>query len=129
MTTTFDRSECEGGHTWPSSSGPICPVCASSRRRRYIGVTDTLGVRIDDHVDLRAKDPSRPSAKKERKRIRQGVRFERNGSGRRVDVNWVIDHDADRYIERVVDVETGEVLRDVDEPLSSHRGGTEKQRR
>ncbi|MCC6958858.1 MAG: hypothetical protein IT301_03335 [Dehalococcoidia bacterium] len=33
-----------------------------------------------------------------------------------------IDRDNDRYAEKVVDPETGEVLRDVDEPLSDHHG-------
>jgi len=34
----------------------------------------------------------------------------------------VIDRESDRYVERVADPDTGEVLRDVDEPLSAHRG-------
>lgn len=33
-----------------------------------------------------------------------------------------LDRDNDRYAEKVVDPETGEVLRDVEEPLSDHRG-------
>ncbi len=34
----------------------------------------------------------------------------------------IIDRDNNRYAERVVDPQTGEVLRDVDEPLTGHRG-------
>lgn len=42
----------------------------------------------------------------------------------------IIDRDNDRYLEKVVDPETGEVLRDVDEPLSEHQGrGSAKKRR
>jgi hypothetical protein len=37
-----------------------------------------------------------------------------------VDKFWRKDKPADRYIERVV-TEEGEVLKDVDEPLSAHR--------
>ncbi len=33
-----------------------------------------------------------------------------------------LDRDNDRYAEKVVDPETGEVLRDVEEPLSEHQG-------
>jgi hypothetical protein len=33
-----------------------------------------------------------------------------------------LDRDNDRYVEKVVDPETGEVLRDVEEPLSDHQG-------
>jgi hypothetical protein len=43
-----------------------------------------------------------------------------------VDKFWRKDKPADRYIERVV-TEEGEVLKDVDEPLSAHRGhGSDK---
>lgn len=33
-----------------------------------------------------------------------------------------IDRDDDRYRERIVDGETGEIIRQVDEPLTSHTG-------
>jgi hypothetical protein len=33
------------------------------------------------------------------------------------------------YQERIVRAETGEVLRDVSEPLSRHRGGSQSRRR
>jgi hypothetical protein len=34
----------------------------------------------------------------------------------------IIDRDNNRYVEKVVDPETGQVLRDVEEPLSEHQG-------
>ena len=34
----------------------------------------------------------------------------------------ILDRDNDRYVEKVVDPETGDVLRDVEEPLSEHQG-------
>lgn len=34
----------------------------------------------------------------------------------------ILDRDNNRYVEKVVDPETGEVLRDVEEPLSEHQG-------
>lgn len=33
----------------------------------------------------------------------------------------ILDRDNNRYVEKVVDPETGEVLRDVEEPLSEHQ--------
>jgi hypothetical protein len=42
-------------------------------------------------------------------------------SGERRRVERVIDHERRRYIERITD-EAGNVVRDVDEPLSDHRG-------
>ncbi len=44
-----------------------------------------------------------------------------------VDKYRTIDKDGDRYIEKVVDPDTGEVLHDVDEQLSGHEGhGSDK---
>ena len=42
--------------------------------------------------------------------------------GRFVDYERIIDRQNDRYYERIVDPETGEVLREIDEPLSEHIG-------
>jgi hypothetical protein len=42
----------------------------------------------------------------------------------------IVDRLADRYFERVVDPDAGEVLRECDEPLSQHTGrGSAKQKR
>jgi hypothetical protein len=36
-------------------------------------------------------------------------------------VERTIDRVSDRYVEQIADVETGDVMRHVDEPLSEHR--------
>jgi hypothetical protein len=47
-----------------------------------------------------------------------------------MDVEQVVDRRLNRYRKRVVDPETGEVLRDVDEPLTDHqRYGSAKPKR
>ena len=45
----------------------------------------------------------------------------KSDSGHLVEKFRSIDRGKDRYIEKVIDVETGEVWRDVDEPLSEHK--------
>jgi hypothetical protein len=43
-------------------------------------------------------------------------------SGRWMKLDQVIDRANNRYRKRVVDPETGQIVRDVDEPLDEHRG-------
>jgi hypothetical protein len=59
---------------------------------------------------------------------RKGLRFEsKDGDsfsisrGRLVKLNQLVDHEAKRYKKKVIDPVTGEVIRDVDEPLSDHK--------
>ncbi|WP_133635565.1 hypothetical protein [Halomonas ventosae] len=60
---------------------------------------------------------------------RKGIRFEtKDGDSFSVDRNrfvkltQIVDHEQNRYFKRVVDSRSGEVIRDVDEPLSDHKG-------
>lgn len=60
---------------------------------------------------------------------KKGILFESvNGDswsvslGRFVKITQYIDHKAKHYIKKVVDTQTGTVLRDVDESLSEHQG-------
>lgn len=49
--------------------------------------------------------------------------------GKLVRVHRTIDKDNDRYTEKVIDIQTGEVLHECDEPLSKHiNHGTAKNR-
>lgn len=50
-----------------------------------------------------------------------GDDYWRKGS-RWMSLRRLIDRRRNRYVERIADPETGEVVRDVDEPLSEHRG-------
>ncbi len=50
----------------------------------------------------------------------------RDGKGS-VYIRRIIDREKDQYLEHVTDCRTGEVLRDIEQPLSIHIGrGTEK---
>ena len=103
-----------------------CPACGSATLTRSIHVHEELKISVSEHVTLKAKDPTLSSERKRRRELRTGRRLEGSGSGRIVEEHRLVDADLDLYKERIVDVESGAVLRDVSEPLSKHRGGSEK---
>lgn len=103
-----------------------CPSCDSVYLTRFIELHDELRLAISEHVVLKGKDPSLSAKRRLRREVRSGLRPEGNGSGRVVDEHRVVDADLDLYEERIVDAGTGQVIRDVSEPLSKHRGGTQK---
>lgn len=59
---------------------------------------------------------------------KKGLRFEsKDGDSfcadleRFVNFNQLVDHDAGRYVKKIVDPVTGNILREVDEPLPDHK--------
>lgn len=106
-----------------------CPYCDSLNLTRFIRVQDCVTSAVNEYLILKCKDPSFPSKRKVRREIRTGRRPEDSGSGRLVDELRIVDADLDHYQERIIDVRTGCVIRDVTEPLSHHRGGSEKRRK
>ena len=106
--------------------GAQCPNCDSPNLTRLIRVRDRISLVIDEYLILKCKDPSLPSRRKVRREVRSGRRPEGSESGRLVSELRVQDADMDHYEERIVDVESGRVLRELKEPLSLHRGGSEK---
>jgi DNA-directed RNA polymerase subunit RPC12/RpoP len=106
-----------------------CSKCGDRRVKKLVYAHDELILSCDEHVDLKSKDPSLPSHRKLRRHLTSGIRPEGSGSGRIVEERRELDHDADTYTERVVDVEISQVIVDKKERLSEHRGGSEKHRR
>jgi hypothetical protein len=111
----------------PSDLDPVrrdpCPVCAS--------LTRDISVFAEDHAEVH----ERLSLKARNAGV--GAPFLEVISGEELTVStgrWahkerVIDRAGRRYRERVVDQQTGEVLRDVDEPLADHRDRGSAKRR
>ncbi len=96
-----------------------CPSCGDLGRE--IAVVHTEGLEIHDGYSLRKEDPSR--SRKKRVRMESFSKLEVfHREGRLVRKERLIDRDADRYREMVVDPVTGEVIHHTDEPLSNHRG-------
>lgn len=106
-----------------------CPVCGSEGVMRLIDGHDDLRLRVSEHVVLKGKNPLLSSKRKLRREIRSGERLEGSGSGRRVEERRISDADSDEYKEKIIDVESGVVLRDISEPLSVHKGGSERRRK
>jgi hypothetical protein len=79
----------------------------------------TVTVRADFTYEAKVLGPAPSNTKR---RYERRLREDYDRTGRRVSYDRVIDKDGDLYHERVVDAHTGEVLRDVTESLSEHRG-------
>jgi hypothetical protein len=100
----------------PSESRQPCPNCGSLTRRFGVALSATLTMKSE--LRLKAKSPGEKKPFMEQK-IGDSYSWARD---RWMDFVMVIDRRNDRYRKRVVDPETGEVLRDVDEPLTEHTG-------
>jgi len=76
-------------------------------------------------VSVRVKNPGETRPTIEVKAVPESNRALR----RQVHVERIIDRENDRYFERVTDYETGEVIRECEEPLSKHvgRGNAKKE--
>jgi hypothetical protein len=116
-------------HRFQYDGDPVaarCPSCGSEWLTRFIDVHDEIRLKISEHVVLKGKDPALTSKRKLRREVRSGVRPEGSGSGRLVEERRISDADSNEYEEKIVDVDSEVVLRDIAEPLSKHRGGSEK---
>ena len=103
-----------------------CPHCGSTSRSYLESLSD--GIVAHDGYRAKVKRPSLPSAKKLRADTYSGVEHSHK-LGKLVRVHRTIDKDNDRYIEKVIDMQTCEILHECDEPLSKHiNHGTAKHR-
>lgn len=128
---TFEQFSCSDcGHPIDEvpTLGPRtpCPRCGSTRRRGTVLVNVKVGISVGSSVRAtsetkRPKKPGKPRKPfyEEVERVETVETFKATGERRRV--HRILDYVKDRYFERIVDVITGRVVRDVDEPLSAHR--------
>lgn len=103
-----------------------CPGCGSTARAYT--ATSTSGFRIFDSLHGRLKRPSLPSDKKLRWESFIGYEYshKRQKIVRKV---RMFDKDTDEYVERVTDIETGEIIHECVEPFTKHVGhGTAKKK-
>jgi len=99
-----------------------CPSCGSLART--VGVTLTSTVQIRTLLDMKGRHQGETRPFVESK---QGNElFQATGEWRTV--RRVVDREHDRYTEHITDA-AGNVVRDVDEPLSQHRGHGAAKRR
>ena len=93
-----------------------CPSCGSLVR--------TFNVHVHESVTLREKIGLKHKRPGHKEPIYESVLGEdlHRATGQWNQLSREIDRENDRYKERIVNLQTGEVLRDVDEPLSNHTG-------
>ena len=101
----------------PGQEHVPCPNCGSKERAYLMTLTETFG--SHDGHRVKAKNSALPSDKKLRFDTYSGVEPSHK-FGKLVRVHRTIDRDNNRYVEKVVDLQTGEVLHECDEPLSDH---------
>jgi DNA-directed RNA polymerase subunit RPC12/RpoP len=100
-----------------------CPECGSTRRRFAVAIEDTIKIRESLRVRAKAGGKGKPFQEE-----KVGDDFWEKG-GRWMTLRRLFDRRRNRYVERIEDPETGEVIRDVDEPLSDHRGHGDARRK
>jgi gluconate kinase len=96
-----------------------CPTCGSLKRAYRLSLSDS----VDIHESLKGKvvDPKKTGKKKVRAEFVSGDDLHRK-TGQWNKLERDIDRESDRYREKIVDSETGQIIRSVDEPLSQHQG-------
>jgi hypothetical protein len=94
-----------------------CPTCGSTARTFAKTFTDTA--EAHDSLATKARHGDVGKVKPHREAF-TGFDYHRDTQEWR-QVSRVVDREGDRYTERIVDA-AGNVVRDVDEPLSEHRG-------
>jgi hypothetical protein len=101
-----------------------CPSCGSTARTFAVTLTDKA--EAHDSLATKARYGDVGKVKPYREAF-TGFDYHRDTREWR-QVYRVVDREGDRYTERIMDA-AGNVVRDVDEPLSDHRGhGTAKRR-
>jgi len=113
MSTTC--AKCGAG---AEQDGKPCPACGDTRRIISVGMVESSTV--TDSIGFKHRTPG---MKKPLGEGFEGHAISRDGSGRRVKKSWYIDRNRAPpwYHERVEDAETGEILRECDEPLADHQ--------
>jgi hypothetical protein len=101
-----------------------CPTCGSIART--FAVTLTAKAEVHDSLAYKARHGDVGKVRPYREAF-TGFDYHRDIKQWR-QVSRVVDRERDRYTERIVDA-AGNVVRDVDEPLSQHRGHGAAKRR
>jgi len=107
------------------TEGIVCPQCGTKKVNPVEYHEDTIN--ILELSKYKITDPKQPSNKKTRVEKIEGDKFS-YGRQKYVKLTRIIQRDKNRYYEKVQDPDTGEIIREVDEPLSEHinRGSAKK---
>lgn len=97
-----------------------CPQCNCIIKSVTVIVRDTL--EIHDGYGLKVKNPEKRQDKKKKHIIEQADKTYRDHQKRLIKKFSLKDREKNLYQEKVEDLETGEVIRNISEPLSQHQG-------
>ena len=105
-----------------SREKPPCASCGSTARTIMVTVEDTIT--LHEKIGWETNDPNLPSRKKQKKTRVEGITGSEwsDSLQKMVHKERLIDRKNDRYREVVKDTKTGDVIHEVDEPLSQHIG-------
>jgi hypothetical protein len=119
-------SECgkELEHVAGAADTP-CGNCGSSLRTIEVSLKEKMDPRFGHRLKL--KDPN--STVRKKIILEASTSYEPSEIARKVKKDRVIDRLNDSYYERVVNMISGEVIRECREPLSEHRGRGSKKRK
>lgn len=98
-----------------------CRRCGSFAKHIHLVFVDEANLTVTDFLDVQSKNVNVTGKRKIRRHLQTGSQWSVSRE-KFVDKVRDIDRDADTYYERVIDPETGEVLRHCEEPLSEHFG-------
>jgi hypothetical protein len=106
----------------PVNERKPCPECGSLARLHKVEIHEEL--RVEGHLGMRLRHPGK--GKWMVQQHEGDSFFHKTGVWHRI--SRLLDRVNDLYTERVID-ENGEVIRDIDEPLSKHVGRGSAKRR
>ena len=98
-----------------------CPKCGSRLKTITLDIVEEVKLQIKESLTGRVKDKNYNSKKNPRYEFFEGDDI-RKSDGKWMKKSRVIDKNSDKYFERVVDPETGEIIHHCEEPLSDHFG-------
>ncbi len=123
-TTAVKCAECNADlpveHAGKDAGSP-CPACGSMKKHIHLELKDKEGLEIHDNVRGKIKSVTLPSSKNPRVKFFSGDDL-RKSDGKWMQKEMVVDRENNLYKEIVKDIQTGEVIRDCEEPLSDHVG-------
>lgn len=116
MTDTLESIECLGCGSQLNEGDSVCPECGDTRRAVHVNIVER--VIACDGLGLKGR---RPGQKKPFVEEHTGPSFSRSRK-KHVHRTMVIDRENDRYVEKVTDYESDEVIHQCEEQLSQHQG-------
>ncbi len=128
MTETTRYKKCINcNHIFNDMTVNQCPKCSSNKLEIVINIEET--VHLSDSMKGKVKNSKYSSKRNPRIEFITGTDI-RKDNNRLVEKYRLVDKNKNLYKEKIIDKETGEIIKDVEEPLDQHQGhGSAKFRR